>query len=255
MESPRISFVPSEAGSARESHRELESLYESVPVEEADVIVVLGGDGQLLHSLHEYLHLDAALMGMHCGTVGFLMNDYQQVGLLERIRDAHEEVLYPLELQARGEAGGEHAALAFNEVALLRHGGQSANLRLSVDGVVRLEHLVCDGVLVATPAGSTAYNLSAGGPILPLSANVLSLMPVSPFRPRRWAGALLPDTSLVELVNLDPAKRPVGVSTDARELPNIVTAVIRQDRTRPRRLLFDRHQTLSERIFGEQFET
>ena len=209
----------------------------------------------MLHSLHEYLGLGLPIFGMNCGTVGFLMNDYRTDALSERVRAAHEEALFPLQLSLVDRNGEERQALAFNEVSLIRLTGQSANLRLSVDGVVRLDRLVCDGVLVATPAGSTAYNLSAHGPVLPLSANVLSLTAVSPFRPRRWRGALLPDTSVVELVNLDPEKRPLGVSADFHEFRDVAVVEIRQDRSSPQRILFDRDRTLSERIIGEQFET
>lgn len=251
----QLALVTSGTPKAEKAAADLRSIYQFTPIDRADAIVALGGDGLMLHSLHEYLALGLPIFGVNCGTVGFLMNDYRTDALPERVRAAHEEALFPLQLRLVDRNGEEHQALAFNEVSLIRLTGQSANLRLSVDGVVRLDRLVCDGVLVATPAGSTAYNLSAHGPVLPLSANVLSLTAVSPFRPRRWRGALLPDTSVVELVNLDPEKRPLGVSADFHEFRDVAVVEIRQDRSSPQRILFDRDRTLSERIIGEQFET
>jgi len=250
----RIACVAADSPLAREARDALQARYEFVPPEEADVILALGGDGLLLHSLHEYRTLGLPLYGMNCGTVGFLMNDYREEGLLERIGAAKRGTLHPLRMQATTADGDKLEAIAFNEVALMRSSHQSANIRVSVDGVVRIDNLVCDGILVATPAGSTAYNLSARGPILPLRANVLALTPISPFRPRRWAGALLTHTAVIEFVNLDPFKRPLNASHDFRGIHDVVRVEVQEDRTESCTVLFDREHTLEERIFGEQFQ-
>ena len=193
----RIACVASNSNSAQQSLKTLCERYGFVAVEQADVLVALGGDGFMLRSLHQYRHLDVPIYGMNRGTVGFLMNDYREDDLLERTQKAKEEILYPLYMTAQCVDGRQQDALAFNEVALTRFGHQTANLRVSVNGVERIPKLVCDGILVATPAGSTAYNLSAHGPIIPLGSDVLALTPISPFRPRRWHGALLPNTAVI----------------------------------------------------------
>jgi len=249
----RVACVAADSPLAREARDALEHQYEFVRPAEAEVIVALGGDGLLLHSLHEYRKLGVPLYGMNCGTVGFLMNDYREECLLERIAVAKPETLHPLRMHATTADGVENEALAFNEVALIRGGHQSANIRVSVDGVDRIDNLVCDGILVATPAGSTAYNLSARGPILPLGSNVLALTPISPFRPRRWAGALLPHPAVIEFINLDPVKRPLNVSHDFRGISDVVRVEVQEDRTKSCTVLFDPEHTLEERIFGEQF--
>jgi NAD+ kinase len=249
----RVACVHSGSPRAREAFDVLENRYEFVPPAEAEVIVALGGDGLMLHSLHEYLDLDVPLFGMNRGTVGFLMNEFREEGLTERLAVAEEATLHPLRMTATTENGSVEEYLAFNEVSVLRTSHQSANLEIKINGIVRLPKLICDGVLISTPAGSTAYNFSARGPIVPLSANVLSLTPISPFRPRRWSGAMLPHDSEIELTNLDPGKRPLGSGADFQEVPDAVSIRVRESRSMARRVLFDPHASLEERILGEQF--
>ena len=228
-------------------------MHEFVDVDDADMILALGGDGLMLHALHTYIDSGKPLYGLNCGTVGFLMNELREDGLEERVARAQETLVYPLELLATTVDGTTERRLAFNEVSVIRYSHQTANLRLSINGVERIPKLAADGILIATPMGSTAYNLSARGPIIPLEANVLALTPVSPFRPRRWQGALLPHTSEVELMNLDPEKRPLGASADFFEVRDVVSLTVRQDRSQPRRILFDAEHSLDEKIFSEQF--
>lgn len=217
------------------------------------MIVALGGDGLLLRTLHAHLHLGRPTFGMNCGTVGFLMNDYRPDGLAERIAAANEIAIHPLAMSATTVAGESRRLLAFNEVTVTRHSGQSANLEITVDGVERLAHFAGDGVIVATAAGSTAYNLSAHGPIVPIGSSLLALTPVSPFRPRRWRGALLPQTAEIVLRNLDPDKRPLAATADFEEISDVVSVSVREDRAKPVRLLFDPDHSLEERIIAEQF--
>ncbi len=250
----KIACIPSSSPKAVGARDELAANYSFFAPEEADVIVALGGDGHLLHCLHETASSNIPIYGMNRGTVGFLLNAFDADDLEQRIAVAEEVVLHPLLLKATTRDGARVEAIAFNEVSLIRHGLQSANLRLVIDGDLRLGKLVCDGVLIATPAGSTAYNFSARGPILPLGANLLSLVPVSPFRPRRWTGALLPNTAVIQIENLDPDKRPLGVAADSREYTDVVMLTVRQVQDRGRRLLFDPGRSLRDRIFGEQFE-
>jgi NAD+ kinase len=227
--------------------------YPFVAPEESNIIVVLGGDGFLLRTLHNLAKHKKPFFGMNCGTLGFLMNEYRSNGLLERVADAKAFSLHPLVLEATMDDGRVKRALAYNEVAITRHSGQSANLRVCVDGVERIARFVGDGLIVATPAGSTAYNLSAHGPIVPLGADLLALTPVSPFRPRRWKGALLPHTSVVTVENLDPTKRPLAATADFREIPCATAMTVRQDDTIGAELLFDKDHSLEERILAEQF--
>lgn len=217
------------------------------------MIVALGGDGLLLRTLHAHLHLGRPTFGMNCGTVGFLMNDYRPDGLAERIAAANEIAIHPLAMSATTVAGESRRLLAFNEVTVTRHSGQSANLEITVDGVERLAHFAGDGVIVATAAGSTAYNLSAHGPIVPIGSSLLALTPVSPFRPRRWRGALLPQTAEIVLRNLDPDKRPLAATADFEEISDVVSVSVREDQSKPVRLLFDPDHSLEERIIAEQF--
>ncbi len=221
--------------------------------EEADFIVVLGGDGFMLHSMHQYHHLRKPFYGMNCGTYGFLMNNYSKGSFLDKLQNTKKEVLYPLNMEASLKNGKTGKGMAFNEVSLIRHTRQTANIRVLVNGIERIPRLVCDGALVATPAGSTAYNFSAHGPIIPIGTGVLALTPVSPFRPRRWNGALLPHTAQVRFENLDPDKRPVYVSADFKEWPDAIAVDINEDRSREVYLLFDQDHTLDDRIFSEQF--
>jgi len=208
--SQSIAFVSATTDEAQSAASRLATLYGQASIEEADIVVALGGDGFMLQTLREQMGSGKAIYGMNKGTVGFLMNEFSEADLRERIAAALPETIRPLEMVAETADGPESKLLAINEIALFRQSAQAAKLRITIDGKVRLEELVCDGVMVATPAGSTAYNLSAHGPILPLDAPLLALTPVSPFRPRRWRGALLSRTSRVEFTILDPKKRPVG---------------------------------------------
>jgi NAD+ kinase len=192
---------------------------------------------------------------MNCGTVGFLMNDYRLQGLPERIAAAETIHLSPLIMEAKMEDGSMERGLAFNEVAVTRHSGQSANLRIRVDGIDRLDKFVGDGLIVSTAAGSTAYNLSAHGPVIPLGSKLIALTPVSPFRPRRWKGALLPHTAVITMENLDPKKRPLVTTADFRDILDVVSVTVREDQSHSVQMLFDKDHSLEERIIREQFTT
>jgi NAD+ kinase len=248
-----IAFVASGVEAAQEAHVALSARYGEVPLDEAQVIVALGGDGFMLETLHATQTLDVPVYGMNRGTVGFLMNAYAEEDLPERLRAAEEEVLNPLFMRATTVSGAVHEALAINEVSLLRQGPQAARLRISVDGRVRMEELVCDGALVATPAGSTAYNYSAHGPILPIGSDVLALTAMAAFRPRRWRGALLRKTSKVRFEVLNPAKRPVMADADAQSVRDVALVDIRSESAIRHRLLFDPGHGLEERLIREQF--
>jgi NAD+ kinase len=249
----RIAVVAAETEAAQAALGELCRLYPCVEPERAEVIVPLGGDGFMLETLHRFLSRGVPIYGVHRGSVGFLMNAYRPEGLYERLAAAQPVVLHPLEMTARDENGGHHRALAFNEVSLLRESRQAAKLRVSVDGVVRIEELMADGILVATPVGSTAYNLSAHGPIIPLGAGVLALTPISAFRPRRWRGALLPHEARVEIRALETDKRPVSAVADFSEARDVETVEIHENRDISMTLLFDRESNLEERVLKEQF--
>jgi len=228
-------------------------MHGNVPVEKADVIVALGGDGFMLHTLHATQNLTAPVYGMNRGTVGFLMNEYHSDDLPERLDEAVEEVINPLSMTALCVDGSMHEALAINEVSLLRAGPQAAKLRITVDGKLRMKELVCDGALVATPAGSTAYNFSAHGPILPIGSDVLALTAVAAFRPRRWRGALLPKRAVVRFDVIDPAKRPVMADADGKSVRDVASVEIRSDPDVQHRILFDPGHGLEERLISEQF--
>ncbi len=253
MELERIAFVAGDSDVAQASLRRLRDRYASKSVEEADIIVALGGDGFMLETLHKNRERGVPIYGMNRGTIGFLMNSYDEDDLLQRIEDADVTTLYPLRMEARRQSGEQLELLAINEVSMLRQTHQAAKLRIYVDEIARVQEMVCDGVLVATPAGSTAYNLSAHGPILPLDAGVLALTPISAFRPRRWRGALLPRNATVRLEVLDHAKRPVSCAADSNEVRDVVEVTIREDRECELKLLFDRGHGLEERILNEQF--
>ena len=229
--------------------------YTFVTPAEADVIVVLGGDGFMLETLHKTMKKNKKIYGMNRGTVGFLMNTYARDGLFERLKRAQDVILHPLNMQAETVDGEIFEALAINEVSFLRETRQAAKLRISIDDVVRLPELVCDGLIVTTPAGSTAYNLSASGPILPLGADLLAMTPISPFRPRRWRGAILPHTACIVVEPIHPHKRPVSAVADAVEVRDIVRVSIHEERNRRLHLLFDPEHNLEERILNEQFMT
>ncbi len=247
----RIAFVAAE--DAKAAAAGLESRYAHVPAEEAAVIVALGGDGFMLQTLHRFIARGVPIFGMNLGSVGFLMNEYRETDLTARLKAAEAVQLHPLRMHARDRDGGEHEALAINEVSLLRQEHQAAKLAIAIDGVVRLEELICDGALVATPAGSTAYNLSAHGPIIPLAAGVLALTPISAFRPRRWRGALLPRSARVTFTVIEADKRPVSAAADAAEVRDVVEVEVAQDDATTLTLLFDPEHSLEERALKEQF--
>ncbi|MGI3168620.1 NAD kinase [Pseudooceanicola sp. C21-150M6] len=249
----KLAFVASRGPRAREAKDVLVARFGQMPEAEADVIVALGGDGFMLATLHRTQHLHAPVYGMNRGTVGFLMNEYHEEDLLERVMAAEKALINPLLMRATRADGKMQDALAINEVSLLRAGPQAAKLRITVDGKVRMEELVCDGALLATPAGSTAYNYSAHGPILPIDSDVLALTAIAPFRPRRWRGALIPVASSVRFDVLEPEKRPVMADADSRSVPNVISVDIRSEPKVVHRLLFDPGHGLEERLIREQF--
>lgn len=251
--SKKIAFVASRGPDAQEAMQTLLERYESVEPEEADVIVALGGDGYMLEAIHRNVAFRKPIYGMNRGTVGFLLNSFDMEGLQERLESAHEEKLRPLRMRVTTDSGVQQDSYGYNEVSLLRQTRQAANIRVSVDGKVRIEKLMCDGCLVATPAGSTAYNLSAHGPILPIGSGVLALTPISAFRPRRWKGAILPEDTHITLTILDNYKRPVSAVADAHEVRNVAEVEVCIDREREVTLLFDSDHNLEERILNEQF--
>ncbi len=249
----RIAFCASKAPAAQEAYFRLITRYDSCDEVDADAIVALGGDGFMLQTLHRTKDLKAPVYGMNRGTVGFMMNDYQEDGLIERLTAAEEEEINPLVMHAESADGAIHEALAINEVSLLRQGPQAAKLQIAVDGKVRMEELVCDGAIVATPAGSTAYNFSAHGPILPIGSDVLALTGVAAFRPRRWRGALLKKNAEVVFTVTDHEKRPVMAEADGRSVRNVVRVTVRSEPTVRHHVLFDPGHGLEERLFREQF--
>ncbi len=253
MSSKKLGFVASNADQAKESLDILTAKYGNVSLQDADVIVALGGDGLMLETLHDTQHLSTPVYGMNRGSVGFLMNAFTQDDLLARLAEAEEAVIHPLKMQAHCVNGRNIEALAINEVSLLRQGRQAAKLRISVDGRERMTELVCDGALVSTPAGSTAYNYSAHGPILPIGADILALTAVAAFRPRRWRGALLPMSAKVRFDVLEADKRPVSAVADGKEALNVVWVEIFNEPNVSHRILFDPGHGLEERLIREQF--
>jgi NAD+ kinase len=251
--STKIGFEASDAPAAQDALKELTMRYGVVPPDEADVIVALGGDGFMLETLHKHLRRGVAIYGMHRGSVGFLMNGYSPEGLDSRVANARPVRVHPLAMTVRDQQGKEHQALAINEVSLLRQSRQTAKLRISVDGLVQLDELMADGIIVATPVGSTAYNLSAHGPIIPLAANVLALTPISAFRPRRWRGALLPHAARVRLDILESDKRPVSATADFTEVREVACVEICESAGVTLTMLFDPEHNLEERVLKEQF--
>jgi len=249
----KLSFLASESEMAQQALAELTQRYGQVPLEQADVIVALGGDGFMLHSLHSTGHSQLPVYGMNCGTIGFLMNEFHADDLQDRVASAEMEMINPLRMTATDMQGASHEALAINEVSLLRAGPQAAKLRIFVNGRERLPELVCDGALVCTPAGSTAYNYSAHGPILPMGSEVLALTAMAAFRPRRWGGALLPKSAEVTFEILDPEKRPVMADADSRSVRNVVRVTIASEPEITHRILFDPGHGLEERLTREQF--
>lgn len=249
----RFAIVASEIEQAQQARSRLIERYGDVPVADADVIIALGGDGFMLRTLHAHRGRGIPVYGMKLGRVGFLMNKYRQRDLAARVGKAHVAELHPLEMRVRDGAGKSHTALAFNEVSLLRQSNQAAHLEVKLNGILKLPVLICDGILVSTPAGSTAYNLSVHGPILPLDAKVLALTPISAFRPRRWRGAILPCRTEVRIRVLGAEKRPVSATADFLEVRDVHTVTVRQTEGAGLRLLFDPEHNLEQRILDEQF--
>lgn len=250
---PRIAFLASPTPEAQQALAELTREHGAHEPDQADVLCALGGDGFMLQTLHRHGGLGKPVYGMKLGTVGFLMNQFHPEGLLERIAAAEPAKLRPLEMLAQAESGASTGSLAYNEVSLLRQTRQAAHIRIDLNSQTRVDELICDGVMVATPAGSTAYNFSAHGPILPLGSNTIALTPIAPFRPRRWRGAILKADTEVRFRVLDPYKRPVSVTADSHEIRDVVEVTIRESRDRMVTLLFDPEHNLEERILSEQF--
>lgn len=253
MSQRKFAIMASDTDEATAAKADLESRYEFVALDDADGIIALGGDGFLLHAMHSTMTRDLPIYGMHRGTVGFLMNEFDADNLWERIDAANEFTIHPLRMRARQVDGAEQEALAINEVSILRETRQAAKLRISIDGKVRMQELICDGVLVCTSVGSTAYNLSANGPILPLGADIIGLTPISPFRPRQWRGALLPHDCKVTFEVLEQPKRPVSGVADQTEVRDVDRVIVEEDRSINLRMLFDPGHDLHERIMLEQF--
>lgn len=248
-----IAFLASPIEEAESARERLVARYGECDPADADVLVALGGDGFMLQVLHDFMNSGKPIYGMNRGSVGFLMNEYSEDGLEERLHEAETAVIRPLSMRATDTAGDMREALAINEVSLLRQTYQAAKLRILIDGKVRLDELICDGILVSTPAGSTAYNLSAHGPIIPISSPLLALTPISPFRPRRWRGALLPSAAKIDIEILEAAKRPVSAVADHTEIRSVVHVQVEEARAAQALMLFDPGHNLDERILTEQF--
>jgi NAD+ kinase len=252
---PKLAFVASDRPDARRARTRLAHVYGNTPEDDADVVVALGGDGFMLEILHRNLASRRPIYGMNRGSMGFLMNDYREENLHERIAAAEKAVIHPLSMTAIDNTGVAHHALAINDVSLLRETRQTAKLRILIDGRPRLEELICDGALVSTPAGSTAYNLSAHGPIIPIGAQVLALTPISAFRPRRWRGALISHQAKVTFEILESEKRPVSAVADNVEVRNVIRVDVTEDRSIAVSVLFDAGRSLDERMLAEQFSS
>jgi NAD+ kinase len=249
----KIAFVASDTPEAASALKRLSAAYGNAAAEHSDVIVALGGDGLMLQTLHRFMTEGKPIYGMHRGTVGFLMNDFHEDDLNARLTAAETTVIHPLVMRATDTGGKNHEFHAINEVSIFRQSYQAARLRILIDGKVRLEELTADGVLVSTPAGSTAYNLSAQGPIIPIDAPLLALTPISPFRPRRWRGALLPDRARVTIEMIDAGKRPAAAVADHDEVRDVQRVEISMDHSISMQMLFDPGHSLDERILREQF--
>lgn len=253
----RIACLADNTPKAQAAYAELSERYTFLDIAgkrtKPDVIIALGGDGFMLQVLHKYMHRGIPVYGMNCGSVGFLLNTFYAENLYDRLNNARRATLHPLLMYARTKDGKEHQELAINEVSLFRESRQAAKLRVSIDHVVRVSDLVADGILVSTPAGSTAYNFSAGGPIIPLNGGLLALTPIAPFRPRRWRGALLGHQSSITFEVLEPEKRPVSAVADFTEVRDVVSVSVFEDRSIALSLLFDPEHNLEERITTEQF--
>jgi len=253
MKFKSIAFVAARQQHAQDALKAMKERYDNVPPSKADVIVVLGGDGFMLRSLHKYLHLGVPIFGMNRGSVGFMMNAFKEAGLLRRLSRAEAIHIHPLRMVATDIQNKKHEALAFNEVSLLRYRRLAAKLRVIVDGKVRLEEMICDGALVSTPSGSTAYNLSAHGPIIPMGSDILALTPISAYRPRQWRGALLPSQAHVTFEVIDPKQRTVNAVADDLAVRNVKRVEVVEDRSIAPVLLFDPEHNMEERILREQF--
>jgi NAD+ kinase len=249
----KLAFIAAGTPQAAEALDQLTGAYGNCPPEEANIIVALGGDGFMLETLHQFIDSSIPVYGMHRGSVGFLMNNFETEGLRERLESADAVTLHPLQMSANTGNGETREALAINEVSLLRETRQAAKIAIKVDGVMRIDELICDGVLVSTPAGSTAYNLSAHGPIIPIGTELLALTPISAFRPRRWRGALLPARTEVTFEILEADKRPVSAVADSTEVRDVTRITVREARNHSLTLLFDTEHNLEERIIREQF--
>lgn len=252
--SPRLAIIAAETAEAQAAQARLVARWGRHPPDAAEAIVALGGDGFLLETLHRCVERDRPVFGMNCGSVGFLLNDFHEEDLPRRVAAARTVILHPLRMRATTVDGKVHEALGINEVSLLRQTRQTAKLRIAIDGIERMSELICDGAIVSTPAGSTAYNLSAHGPIIPLGAGILALTPISAFRPRRWRGALLPHKATIVFDILDVTKRPVSAVADSTEVRNVARVEIAEDHDVSLTLLFDPGKSLEERILKEQFE-
>ncbi len=254
MNFSRISFLASDAPAAKRALRALAKRYGNAHADRADVLVALGGDGLMLQALHGCMKSGLPVYGMNRGSVGFLMNDFREVELPERLSAAEESLIRPLRMTAKTHDGKKHERLAFNEVSFLRQRSQAAKLKITIDGRTRLEEMICDGVIVATPVGSTAYNLSAHGPILPVGAPLLALTPLSVYRPRRWRGAILPNAAEIRVDILESDKRPVAAVADHDEVRHVTSVEIAEDKKRGVKMLFDAGHSLAERVLNEQFK-
>ena len=249
----KVAFVASGSPKAQEAFKQLRKRYGGVDPDEAEVIVALGGDGFMLETLHDYLDRKLPIYGMNRGTVGFLMNEFREDDLMDHLAKASETLLHPLQMIAKCADGSRIESLAINEISLLRQSRQASKIRIHVDGKVRIPELICDGVLVATAAGSTAYNLSAHGPIIPVGSDLMALTPISAFRPRRWRGALLPAQAKVKFEILEHYKRPVSAVADSTEARNVLEVMVEERRDVTLTMLFDPEHNLAERILNEQF--
>jgi len=256
----KIGIIADKNSVAKKALAKLKRKYKLIAIKDednvakaVDLIIALGGDGLMLHSLHRFMNAGKPIYGMNCGTIGFLMNEYNDKDLLKNLAKAKITKIHPLLMKAVTADGKTHEAVAVNEVSLLRKSGQAAKVKISIDGVTHLGEMVCDGVLVATPAGSSAYNFSIGGPILPLKSKLLALTPISPFRPRRWRGALLPHKVTVRFDIVHHKKRPVNVTADFHDVSDVTSVEVKEDSSKTFELLFDPGHGLEERILREQF--
>ena len=245
--------MPFDSKEAKDSLIKLKKKYSHVPPKEADIIVALGGDGTILETLHKFLDKKVPIYGMNRGHVGFLMNEYSETDLLDRLKLANPTKLYPLKIKSFLPKNKVIESLAFNDVSIIRNTRQIAKIKIEVNGTKKIEQLLCDGCLISTAAGSSAYNLSLRGPVFPVDAQLLALTPISPYRPRRWRGALLPNTVKITLTALENIKRPVRVEADSFELNNIKKIEVKLDKSKHMNLLFDKGHDLEERIINEQF--